>query len=141
MVTVYMPVLCVWCRWPDSAILCRFHRCSSWMRLLSLRQEPWSRQCKLSGKLQFIEGRRHPCLYAEAISHGPDCCRTQEIPQFVDTWPIFLLCGSCRFSGAAEQRIFLLSQPQLAEKIVARCVQPQVLCGSACRKLRKNPQL
>ena len=37
-----------------------------------------------SPQLQFIEGRRHPCLYAEAISHGPDCCRTKEIHQFAD---------------------------------------------------------
>ena len=31
----------------------------------------------------------------------------------------------------------MLPQLQLAEKIVARCAQPQVLCGSGCRKLRK----
>ena len=44
-------------------------------RFWSLRQVPWSRQCKLSGsaavpQLQFIEGRQHPCLYAEADPHG-----------------------------------------------------------------------
>ena len=27
-----MPRCCVWCRWPDSALLCRFHRCCSWTR-------------------------------------------------------------------------------------------------------------
>ena len=26
-----------------------------------------------------------PCRGAEVISHGPDCCRTQEIHQFADT--------------------------------------------------------
>ena len=26
-----------------------------------------------SPQLQFIEGSRHPCLYADAVPHGPDC--------------------------------------------------------------------
>ena len=26
-----------------------------------------------SSQLQFIEGRRHPCLYADAVPNGPDC--------------------------------------------------------------------
>ena len=30
-------------------------------------------------------GRSHPCRCAEAASHGPDCCRTKEIRQFIDT--------------------------------------------------------
>ena len=36
---------------PDSLLRCpwRLHRCSSWTRLWSLRQVPWSRQCKPSG--------------------------------------------------------------------------------------------
>ena len=26
-----------------------------------------------SPQFEFIEGRRHPCLYAVAVSYGPDC--------------------------------------------------------------------
>ena len=53
---------------------------------------------------------RHPCLYADADSHGPDVQNTIEIPQFVLTqWPTSLLCGSCWFSGASVEKTFVLS--------------------------------
>ena len=74
----------------------RLHRGSSWTRLWSLRHG----QCKLSGsaavpQLQFIEGRQHPCLHAEAcrgteaVSHGPgfsadhgySAVQVQQVPQ------------------------------------------------------------
>ena len=38
-------------------------------------------------------------------------------PSSLTRWPISLLCGSCRFSGAAVERTFVLPQLQLAEKI------------------------
>ena len=47
-------------------------------------------------------GRSHPFWCAEAASHGPDCCRTTEIPQFVDmeadfpvVWVVQLLRCCC----------------------------------------------
>ena len=69
---------------PDSVLRCpwRLHRCSSWTRLRSLRQVPWSRQCKSSGSAA-IAGYLlcRPLLRpgAEANSHDPGdftCCRT-----------------------------------------------------------------
>ena len=52
--------------------------------------------------------------------HGPDCSSDhKEFPNSLTRWPISLLCGSCRFSGAAVERTVVLPQLQLAEKIVA----------------------
>ena len=76
----------------------------------------WSRQCKLSGsaavpQLQFID--------AEAISHGPDCCRTKEIPQFVDKVADFPDVRVVQILRCRCGEDFVLPQLQLAEKFVA----------------------
>ena len=56
-------------------------------------------------QVQSIEGRRHSFRAAEA-----DPQQITEIPQllFVFRWSMSLLCGSCRFSGAAVEKTFVL---------------------------------
>ena len=66
----------------------------------------------------------HPGRGAEVFSHGPDCCRTKEFPQFmvtVDDVPVVL---SYRFSRVGVEETFVLPQLQGFAGIshFARCV-------------------
>ena len=112
-----MTLLCVSCN----------DRCKTAEKLRIFRSRGWSRLSSDHRVSQVAaQGDRCPCLQVvqvvhipvDAASHGPDCCRTKEIPQFIDTVAGFLLCSSCRFSGAAVEKTFVLPQLQLAEKIV-----------------------
>ena len=78
-------------------------------------------------QLEFFVGRRHSFRDAEADPHGPDYSADHRVRFW---WSMSLLCGSCKFSGAAVEKTFVLPQFQLVEK------SPPVVCGSDCRKLR-----
>ena len=71
------------------------------------RSQKQSRHCALAvqsstiPQLQFIEGRRHPCLYAKADPLVAQ--KTMEIPQFVDTVAGVPVVRSCRFSRAGRR--------------------------------------
>ena len=56
-------------------------------------------------QLQFIEGRRQfPVFTQRLISHGPDCCRTKEIPQlqYIDTVADFPVVRARAVSRGAD---------------------------------------
>ena len=93
----------------------------------------------------LIGGRRHPCLYAEADPHGPDCCLTKEVSQLlfdkvVDVpvlWP-------CRSSVAAVEKTAAIPQLQFVVLVPgqgrshARCVQRQMPGGADAVAVRLN---
>ena len=42
--------------------------------IFSMKVEPWRlHRCSSWTRLCHLQGRRHPCLYADADPHGPDC--------------------------------------------------------------------
>ena len=76
---------------------------------LCCSSRPWRfPSCSSTGRSSSRRG-------AEVFSHGPDCCRTMEIPQFVDTVADVPVVQSYRFSRAGVEETFVLPQLQLVE--------------------------
>ena len=69
-------------------------------------------------QLQFFVSRRHSFRDAEADPHGPDYSADHRDLAFAVHfwWSMSLLCGSCKFSGTAVEKTFVLPQFQLVEK-------------------------
>ena len=109
------------------ALLCRSCRFPSWYR----GRFPWSRLFVGPQSFPSCFARRPMSLFAGRAgrSHPVDAQRRlptvetvvgpKRFPSSLTRWPISLLCWSCRFSGAAVEKTFVLPQLQLAEKIVA----------------------
>ena len=79
-------------------------------------------------QLQFFVGRRLSFRAAEADPHGPDNSADHRDPALAVRfwWSMSLLCGSCKFSGAAVEKTFVLPQFQLVEK------SPPVVSNHRC---------
>ena len=71
-------------------------------------------------QLQFIVGRQHPLLAANADPHGPVCSADHGDSTVAAYFGGRCPCcaGSCRFSGAAVEKTLALPQLQLFEKSV-----------------------
>ena len=70
----------------------------------------WRRVADYGDRRPCCAGRAgfHPGRGAEVFSHGPDCCRTTEFPQFVDTVDDVPVVQSYWFSRAGVEETFVL---------------------------------
>ena len=75
------------------------------------RDSPVARGC--GGRCPFVQVVQISWCGTEAISHSPDCCRTKEILQFIDSVADVPVVCPCSVSNAAVEKTAAIPQLQL----------------------------